>query len=87
MDDGEPTNGRRGQSFALAVVVAFCSVSIVRLSSAALHFIPRWVALIIVVFAGLELVSVAWNISRRDPWNEETFFDRISNVLMYLPWW
>jgi hypothetical protein len=81
-----PTGRRRNHGFGLAVVLALCAASAVRLSGAALLFLPWWVALIAVVFAGLEVLSVAWNMVRRAPWNERTFIDHVSDALVWLPW-
>jgi len=50
-----------------------------------MQFVPRWFALIVLVFGGLEILSVLWNIIR-GKWGEKTLFDYVSDVLMYLPW-
>ena len=86
MDPDVATNGHPRRALGLAVVVVLCAASVVRLAGVALDFVPLWIALLAAVFAGLEILSVAWNIIRQEPWSERTFFERISDVLIYMPW-
>jgi hypothetical protein len=79
------TSRRSGQSFGLALVLALCAAAVVRLSDAGLHFVPRWLALIVIVFAGLEVLSIGWNIVQGEQWNEKTLFDYISDAFVWLP--
>lgn len=73
-------------STGLVVIGAACVAAAVRLTGAGLAFVPWWLALIVLVFGGLELLSVGWNIARGERWNERTLLDRISEALVWLPW-
>jgi hypothetical protein len=86
MDSEADKSGHAVRACGLAVVIALCAASVVRLAGAAFLAVPRWVALLVCAFAALEILSIVWNIVRRAPWNERTFFDRVSDLLVYLPW-
>jgi hypothetical protein len=84
-----PTGHRWARSVLVVFGPALCVAAAVRLSAAALLSVPRWVALIALifgVFASLEVLSIAWNIVRGKPHSERTFFDYISDALVWLPW-
>jgi hypothetical protein len=78
-----PSVGR--QLIGLLVVATFCVAAVV-LAGIDLRPLPRWVAEVALVFVALELLSVGWNVARRKPWNERTLFDRIGDIVLWLPW-
>ena len=86
MVEGEEAPDRWGHSIVVGVALALCAIAAIRLAGMTLLFIPRWLALIVVVVGSLEVLSVMWNVVRGEPWNERTFFDYISDALMYVPW-
>jgi len=86
MDSEASSNGHLVRAWCIAVIVVLCAASVVRLLGVGMHFLPRWIALLVAVFACLEILSVGWNILRGEPSSARTFFDRISDVLVYLPW-
>jgi hypothetical protein len=79
------TGGTR-PTVGVVIVAALSVLAGVRLSHSGLGFVPKWLALIVIVFGGLELLSCGWNVLRGKPWNERTIFDLISNALVWLPW-
>ena len=70
----------------VGLVFGLCVTALIRVFNVSLFFIPRWLALIVAVFAGIQLLSVLWNIMRGAPWNEQTFLDRVADALTWLPW-
>jgi hypothetical protein len=49
-------------------------------------FNQQWVAVLVVVFGALELLSVGWNVARGEPWNERTLFDVIADAATREHW-
>jgi hypothetical protein len=82
----EAKRGVWSRSIGVALGLALSAAAAIRLADVTLLFVPRWLALIVVVFAGLEALSVTWNILRGEAWNEKTVFDYIADALVLLPW-
>jgi hypothetical protein len=74
------------RTISLLVIAALTALAAVRVSGTGLNVVPSWVAWIVLVLGGLEVLSVAWNVIRGERWNERTVFDFVSDALVWLPW-
>ena len=86
MEPEASSTSRWRQSIGLFVVLAFSALAAVRVAHMALLFVPQWLALAVAAMGGLEVLSVAWNAVRGEPWDERTFFSYIADAVVWLPW-
>jgi hypothetical protein len=82
MDDERPG----GLFLRMAVVAAVTTAAALRVFGEALFFLPRWFALIVLVFGALGLLSVVWTLVRSERWGEKNAFDYIADAMLWLPW-